>query len=226
MPARPCSCLSASAASRLTRRLSTLGARSPVHARADAEDFSALVQLAALNGRGLAEELSGGAAQRLRAVDHPQPCARGIETPIEELSKQSLHHGDILGAALDAFASQCRRALRVPPRTAGPSNRTAQTGHPPSSPRGDRRTRSLRPRAPRQARATYTGTTLAKEHCGNRLDFMRDFILVVPFLVSTTACIPICRQEEPPPSTHPFNRLRDIPRRSGPIILFLPHRWS
>lgn len=58
---------------------------------------------------------------------------------------------------------------------------------------------------------TCTETTFANERCGTSINFVRDFFMVAPFgfgdRLHTT-----CRQKEPPPSTHPFDKFRDIPR--------------
>lgn len=41
---------------------------------------------------------------------------------------------------------------------------------------------------------------------------------------SMTLLSTICRQKEPPASTHPFNKFRDIPQRLA-ISHFVPRNW-
>jgi hypothetical protein len=63
------------------------------------DDVPELVHLAALHECRLAEEIADRAPQGFGAVDHPQPRARGVKAPIDELGKQCLHHRRVLGAA-------------------------------------------------------------------------------------------------------------------------------
>jgi hypothetical protein len=52
------------------------------------QHVSALVLLAALNERARAEGLHDGLAQRLAAVDDPQPHALGVEPALDQIRQQ------------------------------------------------------------------------------------------------------------------------------------------
>jgi hypothetical protein len=59
-----------------------------------------LVLLAALDQRQCAEALDDGLAQRLAAIDHPQPRTIGIEPSIDQIAEQRAHDPAGLGGAL------------------------------------------------------------------------------------------------------------------------------
>jgi len=55
---------------------------------------------ASLNDRVLAKGAADGCPDRLAAVDHEQPGLLGVQAPVDEVGKQRVAHGLILGAAL------------------------------------------------------------------------------------------------------------------------------
>ena len=64
------------------------------------DDVAPFVLLAALDECVDAEALDDGPAQRLAAVDHPQPGTVGIEPALDQIAQQRAHHARALGGAL------------------------------------------------------------------------------------------------------------------------------